>query len=187
MIDTEQIVLVDDSGKPTGAARKLASHHANTPLHLAFSCYIFNPHRELLVTRRADSKKVWPGVITNSVCGHPMPEENMEEAIGRRAQYELGINHVSNLKILLSDYRYKTPPFNGIIENEICPVYIALTTDSVILNPNEVSESWWLPWQEYSRWLVERADECSYWAKDQMKHLQLENVEIEKVLDSLNA
>ena len=42
MQELEQIVFVDESGQPTGeSGPKLASHTANTKLHLAFSCYIF--------------------------------------------------------------------------------------------------------------------------------------------------
>ncbi|MEX0789777.1 MAG: NUDIX domain-containing protein, partial [Actinomycetota bacterium] len=67
----ELIVLVDEQGNPTGRAEKSSSHHLDTPLHLAFSCYVFDDRGRLLATRRANSKKVWPGVWTNSVCGHP--------------------------------------------------------------------------------------------------------------------
>src|SRR4051812_30391066 len=36
---SELIVLVDEDGRPIGTAPKLASHHRDTPLHLAFSSY----------------------------------------------------------------------------------------------------------------------------------------------------
>jgi isopentenyl-diphosphate delta-isomerase len=71
----EYIVFVNPDGTPTGEiGPKLESHTANTRLHLAFSCYVFNKDGKVLVTRRADTKKVWPGVWTNSVCGHPGPK-----------------------------------------------------------------------------------------------------------------
>src|SRR5947209_7482955 len=89
---SEFIVFVDEEGRPTGeTGPKLESHHAKTKLHLAFSCYAFNDKGELLVTQRALSKKVWPGVWTNSFCGHPSPGETLEHAIDRRAQAELGM------------------------------------------------------------------------------------------------
>lgn len=169
-MEKEQIILVDNSGNQIGTAPKLASHHADTPLHLAFSCYIFNDKGEFLVTQRALSKKVWPGVWTNSVCGHPSPGENFEQAITRRAQDELGMK-VKDIQEILPDYRYKTPPYNGIIENEICPVFTAHAASDVTPNPAEVENYRWMPWAEYEKELREKPDNYSYWAKDQYKQL----------------
>ena len=87
----ELIVLVDESGTPIGSAEKLSSHHADTPLHLAFSCYVFDDEGRFLATRRSSQKKVWPGVWSNSVCGHPLPGEAVVAAIRRRLRYELGM------------------------------------------------------------------------------------------------
>lgn len=87
----ELIVLVDEKGNPIGEAEKWSSHHLQTPLHLAFSCYVFDGRGRLLVTRRAFGKKVWPGVWSNTVCGHPMPGERIEDAVAGRLHYELGM------------------------------------------------------------------------------------------------
>jgi len=89
--DQELIVLCDERGTPTGTAEKWSSHHGRTPLHLAFSCYVFDEAGAFLTTRRALTKKVWPGVWTNSVCGHPAPAESFVDAIARRVGYELGM------------------------------------------------------------------------------------------------
>ena len=43
-----------------------------------------------LVTRWATSKQTWPGVWTNSFCGHPAPEARIETTVRRRARSELG-------------------------------------------------------------------------------------------------
>lgn len=80
----EQIILVNDQGELIGTQEKYAAHTSHTPLHLAFSCWVFNQQGQLLMTRRALSKKAWPGVWTNSVCGHPLPGEATEDAIRRR-------------------------------------------------------------------------------------------------------
>ncbi len=185
----EPIVFVDESGLPTGkTGPKLASHHANTPLHSAFSCYIFNDRGEFLVTRRAAGKKVWPNFWTNTVCGHPLPNESLEDAIIRRLKYELGMT-AKDLKLVLPNYRYRTPPYNEIIENEFCPVFVARATSRPNPNSEEVSEINWLKWSDYIAKLEEDPVDYSsfakprnisatslpvwsWWAKDQIKQLQ---------------
>jgi isopentenyl-diphosphate delta-isomerase len=138
----ELVVLVDDHGVPVGTADKASVHGVDTPLHLAFSCHVFDREGRTLVTRRALGKLTWPGVWTNSFCGHPAPGETLERAIARRAAAELGIT-VSDLELVLPDFRYRAVDASGIVENEVCPVYRAITTDAVAANPDEVSEWEW--------------------------------------------
>ena len=143
MTTPEQVVLVDESGAAIGTADKIAIHTADTALHLAFSCHVYNPAGEVLVTRRALPKLTWPGVWTNSFCGHPAPGESMDDAIVRRGMLELGIT-VTDLVVVLPDFRYRAVDASGIVENEICPVYRAVTTDVVTPNPAEVAEFAWV-------------------------------------------
>jgi isopentenyl-diphosphate delta-isomerase len=139
---TEQVVLLDNDANPIGVADKIAVHTAETPLHLAFSCHVFDERGNTLVTRRALSKLTWPGVWTNSFCGHPTPGEAIEDAIARRALVELGIT-VTELTLVLPDFRYRATDASGIVENEVCPVYRAQTYDEVNANPAEVAEWVW--------------------------------------------
>ncbi len=100
-MQTEHVILLNAQGVPTGTLEKYAAHTADTLLHLAFSSWLFNAKGQLLVTRRALSKKAWPGVWTNSVCGHPQLGESNEEAVIRRCRYELGVEiTLLNLSIL---------------------------------------------------------------------------------------
>jgi isopentenyl-diphosphate Delta-isomerase len=174
MVDIERIIFVDDEGTPTGeTGPKLASHSGNTQLHLAFSCYILRrDDNKFLMTQRALSKKVWPGVWTNSVCGHPAPGEKMEDAIIRRAKFELGIDKLENITCLVSKYIYKTPPFKGIVEHEYCPIFVAYVSDVPNPNPDEVEAFEWLDWDDYALLLETEPDRMSYWCKDQYRLLK---------------
>ena len=167
---SELVVYVDENGNPTGeTAPKLDAHNSNTKKHAAFSCYIFNEDGQFLVTQRALGKKVWPSVWTNSVCGHLLPRETHLQAISRRALYELGIK-VKDIKVILTDYSYKTPPYNGIIENEFCPVFLAKIDGVIKPNSQEVADYKWLGWDEFIAEISnDSQNKWSYWCKDQTK------------------
>jgi isopentenyl-diphosphate delta-isomerase len=139
----ELVVLVDDSGAPIGTAEKARVHTPATPLHRAFSCHVFSADGRVLVTRRALGKLTWPGVWTNSFCGHPGPDEQPEVAIRRRAERELGLT-LGELELVLPDFRYRAVDASGIVENEVCPVY--RTTVDVDPDPaaDEVVEWAWI-------------------------------------------
>ena len=140
---SELVVLLDNDGAAICTAEKVAVHTTDTALHLAFSCHLFNAAGEVLVTRRALAKRTWPGVWTNSFCGHPAPDEPMEDAVRRRAAFELGVT-LSSLELTLPDFRYRAVDASGIVENEVCPVYRATTLDALAPNPAEVAEFEWV-------------------------------------------
>ena len=166
----EQVVLVTDDGEPIGIAPKATVHSSDTPLHLAFSCHVRDGAGRLLVTRRALSKRTWPGVWTNSFCGHPAPGEGMEEAIARRGLDELGLTLV-DLEPLLPDFRYRATDASGVVENEICPVFAARTFDEVLPDPDEVAEFRWIDPAD-----LDVATAAAPWAFSPWLHLQLSSL-----------
>jgi isopentenyl-diphosphate delta-isomerase len=169
--DEELIVLVDEDGLPTGTAEKWSSHHASTPLHLAFSCYVFDDDGMFLATRRALTKKVWPGVWSNTACGHPAPGESLANAIARRLDYELGMR-VRDVDVVLPDHLYRAPAFQGIVEYEFCPVYVARAASRPLPNAVEVVDCAWVPWERFrSDALSDASDAYSWWCKNQLREL----------------
>lgn len=189
----ENIYFVDKKDNPTGeVSEKLVAHNDKTKLHAAFSCYVFNKKGQFLVTKRAHTKKVWHGVWTNSCCGHPYPDESREHAIKRRLKFELGIV-ADKPTLVLQNYIYKTPPYNGVVEHEYCPIYVTITKNEPNINPEEVDDYKWVDWD----WFVNEtsndsndysmfknsipSDEelgknhipkWSWWCKDQLKLLK---------------
>jgi isopentenyl-diphosphate delta-isomerase len=139
----ELVVLLAEDGTRVGTAPKATVHTSDTPLHLAFSCHVTNAAGEILITRRALSKLTWPGVWTNSFCGHPGPDESMDDAIRRRADQELGIT-VRDIRPALPDFRYRAIDASGIVENEICPVFAATIVGEPHPSPAEVAEWRWV-------------------------------------------
>src|SRR4051812_10929459 len=100
--ETDLIVLLDESGRRSGTMPRDRVHTDRTPLHLAFSVYLLNTSNQLLMTRRSLSKLTWPGVWSNSCCGHVHPDEDPAQAAERRVGEELGITAVE-LKPILPD------------------------------------------------------------------------------------
>lgn len=141
----ELVVLVDEDGRPTGTAPKALVHTGDTPLHRAFSCYVFDEQDRLLLTRRASHKRTFPGYWTNTVCGHPAPGETDDAAVRRRAAYELGLAEVETLTCALPDFRYRAE-HDGVVENEVCPVYLARSSHQPRPHGDEVGDHAWVSW-----------------------------------------
>ena len=162
-------MLVDENGTPIGIAPKLQSHNAKTKLHLAFSVFIFNHRGEVLLQQRAMSKKTWPGVWSNSCCGHLMLHESTEHAAVRRLKKELGL--VANeLTTILPDFRYRAEK-DGIVENEICPVLVGICDSEPISDPSEVADYRWIDWHNFVSSLDDPQHEISPWAVQESRLL----------------
>jgi isopentenyl-diphosphate delta-isomerase len=157
----EQVVLLDDDGRAIGVADKATVHGASTPLHLAFSCYGFDRDGRLLVTRRARHKATFPGVQTNTCCGHPGPGEAMEDAVRRRLADELGVGAV-DLRLVLPDFAYRAAA-GGVEENELCPVFVCTLVGEPRARPDEVESVEWWSWEEFVA--AAGAGELSPWAQ----------------------
>lgn len=113
------------------------------------------------------NQKAWPGVWTNSVCGHPQSGEETIQAIIRRCRFEVGAE-LSDITAVAPEFRYRETDPSGIVENEICPVFAARITNDVTINEDEVMDYQWVeldalfraldatPWA-FSPWMVMEA------------------------------
>ena len=166
----ESVVLLDEAGYASGTADKAAVHHAQTPLHLAFSCYLFNEAGQFLLTRRAESKRTWPGVWTNTCCGHPLPGEPIDGSVLRRLRAELGIGS-AKLALVLPRFRYQARMANEVMENEVCPVYAAYADAPVDPDPAEVADAKWVDWDEFCEGVRTGRQPISPWCAMQLSEL----------------
>jgi len=162
----EMLVLVDGDGRPTATMPKSEVHHSDTPLHSAFSVFLFDDRGRTLMQRRAFSKVTWPGVWSNSCCGHVMLHEDVSSAAKRRVKYELG-TAAADIEVALPDFRYRAER-DGVVENEICPVLVGRLLGNVAPRADEIAETKWVEWRE----LVEMANDpdsgLSPWAAEEV-------------------
>lgn len=177
---TEYVVLASEDGQPIGTECKLTVHTADTPLHFAFSVFLLRADGKLLLTRRALTKLTWPGVWTNSFCGHPGPDEATAQAILRRAADELGIpaEAITELREILPDFRYQAVDSSGVMENELCPVYVARLADGFAVEPVPAQVDSFL-WEEPVK-VFEAIDALpgtfSPWMVEELSHPELREV-----------
>ena len=152
----ERVVLLDRAGNRIGTSTKAAVHTRHTPRHLAFSCYLFDAAGRVLLTRRALGKATWPGVWTNTCCGHPLPDESPRDAVVRRLGQELGAR-ASDLRLALPEFAYRAVDSSGIVEDELCPVWVGrLVPAPLTPDPAEVMDWTWVQWSDLAE-LAERA------------------------------
>ncbi|MBK7394551.1 MAG: isopentenyl-diphosphate Delta-isomerase [Chloracidobacterium sp.] len=165
----DMIVYVDEANNAIGTAPKLAAHDGDTKRHRAFSIFLFNGKGELLLQQRALTKKTWPGVWSNSCCGHVMLHGTVVNAAKRRLKYELGITGVK-LDVILPDFRYRAEK-DGVVENEICPVLVGFTDAVPNPNPAEVNDVRWVDWEQFVQDVADPANGYSPWAREEVELL----------------
>ena len=172
----ELVVLVDEKNNQIGTAPKETVHSDHTPLHRGFSLFVFNRNHEILVTRRADTKKTFPGVWTNTVCGHPGPGEEVVGVARRRLKDELGII-ADDIKIV-APYRYQFTDIHGIMENEICPILVGYADEDPKPDLREVADWKWMPWKEFLSEIKRHPETYSPWCIEEAAILQQKDQEL---------
>jgi isopentenyl-diphosphate delta-isomerase len=108
MMESDMLVVVDENDVLIDGAvvskRKAHEFNEKQPrgiAHRAFSIFVFNDKKEMLLTRRADSKITFPGVWTNTCCSHPLygMEPNEVDAVPAAFPSFPGIKHAAIRKL----------------------------------------------------------------------------------------
>ncbi len=141
----EQVVVVDQLGKPIGAEEKIRAHADGGVLHLAFCILVFDPAGQLLLQRRADEKYHFSGLWSNTCCGHPRPGEGVCEAGQRRLSEEFGIR--MELEPRAHFTYFAEDPVSGLAEYEFAHVLVGRAGASVrpAPDPSEIGAWAWTP------------------------------------------
>lgn len=151
----EECILVDEKDHEIGSETKKNCHLLTNidkgMLHRAFSVFLFDENKNLLLQQRALSKITYPNHWTNACCSHPLfTREERQSSVGiklaaiRRLNYELGIE-TSKLSVdrvhFITRIKYKAGnvPVDGIFgEHEIDHVLFVIGNFDLNLNKNEV-------------------------------------------------
>ena len=155
------VILVDEQDNPLGKMEKMEVHE-KAMLHRAFSVFIFNHKKEMLLHKRASKKYHSAGLWTNACCSHPAPGEDTLAAAQRRLQQEMGFS--TSLENAFT-FIYKAPFENGLTEHELDHVFIGYYSAEIHPEPNEVSDYCFMPLEEISSSLQSHPAKYTEWFK----------------------
>lgn len=163
----EKIILIDEKDNVIGSEKKLAVHQ-NGLRHRAFSIYIFNRQGQMLIQQRAFDKYHSGGLWSNSCCSHQRENEELENAIHRRLEEELGFD--CKLEEAFA-YSYRVEFENGLIENELDHVFFGEYNGKVKPNRREVTDWKWIDLNHLEKKIRENPGQYSYWFKKSLKRV----------------
>jgi isopentenyl-diphosphate Delta-isomerase len=136
MNHSDHVILVNRLDQEIGTMPKMDAHKHGF-LHRAFSVFIFNEKKELLLHRRALSKYHSGGLWTNTCCSHPRPGETLDHAAARRLKEEMGIAVPLNF---VTSFIYRAELDNGLTEYEFDHVLEGRFDGEPQPDPEEVME-----------------------------------------------
>jgi len=158
----EYVILVDQNDNPIGKEDKVKCHLPNGKLHRAFSALIFNGEGKLLLTKRSESKMLWPNEWDGTVASHPRESETYVSSAERRMPEEIGIVCKMNY---MNKFEYHVPYKDIGSENEICGTLIGIVDDfdETCLIKDEISEIKWIDPDELKNELQQNMDVYCPW------------------------
>ena len=180
--ESEELILVDEYDNETGFISKDQAHDGDGTLHRAFSIFLFNDNGELLLQRRAASKRLWPQFWSNSCCSHPRRGESMELATQRRLQDELNVQ--AELEYIYK-FSYQAE-FGGVgSEHELCHVYLGRIAGSVQANDHEIDSIRYLSAADLDVEFEREGDQFTPWFRMEWQTLRREfKAQLERYLTS---
>lgn len=134
------LVKVDIFDNQLGKITKLDAHKKPI-LHRAFSVFLYNSKKQVLIQKRAKNKYHSGGLWANACCSHPQMDENIIESAQKRLVEELGIT--SNLSELFK-FTYMHKFSDTLYEYELDHVLLGKFDGDVKLNTQEASECEWI-------------------------------------------
>ena len=157
---------------------KLEAHKKGL-LHRAFSIFIFNNKKELLLQKRALNKYHSGGLWTNTCCSHPTKNESFVDAANRRLTEEMGMQ----CKLYPAfQFTYKAMLDNNLTEHEYDQVFIGFTNQEPFLNPNEAEDYKYISLIDLQKDLSVNSQHYTIWLKicfnKLLSHMNNENYQL---------
>ena len=157
----EHVILVNESDEPQGTMEKIEAHE-KALLHRAFSVFVFNDNKELMLQQRALHKYHSPGLWTNTCCSHQRMGEDSLSAGVRRLREEMGFETQLEFK---GSFIYKAPFDNGLTEHELDHILVGHYNGTPQINPEEVASWRWISMDDLKTDINTHPERYTVWFK----------------------
>lgn len=151
----EPVDILDEQGNQIGKVLMKSEVHAQGLWHGAAHLWIYNSKGEILLQKRAPTKKVWPNIWDVAVAGHIAAAETPKETLVKEGEEELGIKVTQDNMEFIGLYGYEDPvPPDGWMHRVFIWSYILetdLKVDDLVLEDSETSEVRWVHYDELDK------------------------------------
>jgi len=139
----EFIDILTAEGLPTGNTALKSEAHKKGWFHATAHIWFFTTDHQILLQKRALTKKVFPGIWDISVAGHIGAGEKILEGAKREILEEIGLELQEKDLIKIGTRIHQVSHSNGIQDNEHHHVFIAelkTSVEKLTLQKEEVAD-----------------------------------------------
>jgi len=152
----EMLSFYDDKLNELGIALR-SEIHSKGFLHAVVHCWIIDEtcdEKWIYFQQRSYEKKDFPGFYDISAAGHVDIGEDVEVAVKRETQEEIGIVIESKRLKLIGSIREKMH-LDNFFNNEICQVYLYSIENPKFKLGHEVEKMVKISFNEFKKWILE--------------------------------
>ena len=157
----EYIDIIDKNGKPTGETKSREDVHKHGLLHRHVHVWILNSKNQVLLQKRAATKRSYPNMWACSVEGHVSAGKSLSDTVENEISEELNISvNKNDLEPVFSFHRGPMKFGGDWVENAINNVFIVNNETPVSkmkIQKSEVSEVRWMDLKDYKHEIDSKA------------------------------
>lgn len=173
----EYIDIVDENGNKTGEIRSRVDVHKYGLLFQAVHLWVVNSKSEILLQKRSDNLRNFPGKWDISAGGALVQGEELIDAVKKESFEEIGLS-VDESKLKFIGTISEQVVYNDYIDNGICSIYIThsdLPIDDFTKKQNEVQDLKWFPLMAFKKMVAEQNPELvPHWQEYELLIKELE-------------
>lgn len=162
------IAYVDRSDNVIGSGTRKDAL-ANGVMHRVARVILLNSRGEMLIQKRSAHISL-PNLWDQSAAGHVDAGEEYADAAVRELAEETGVSSASLTEV--SKY-YSEEDIHGQIAKRFSTIFVGHYDGPVQPNPEEVSESRWVPLNELRTWMHERPEAFTEGFRVCLQHFQV--------------